>query len=175
MEQQKKKPYKRAVILITVWIVTVFMTGHCAWELRSNQYRSYAEQSLKDAVVSGINHIHGLIEDCETTGRDIPIEQIVYQCYRIDSQKQVLRNIYVKKNPGELSTSPSVWSLLGDAGCVIQEGTNNDLEKAFFENLNALCKEWLVAWQNEENKDFEYELIRLEESLQALVETVISS
>lgn len=57
---------------------------------------------------------------------------------------------------------------------MLQEESNNDLEKDFFEELDAICKEWLAVEQNEESRDFEYELIRLEGSLQALAETVIS-
>lgn len=42
MEQQKRPPRKRVMILIAVWLVTVLAAGMYAWHLRSNQYRSYA-------------------------------------------------------------------------------------------------------------------------------------
>ncbi len=175
MEQQSRTPRKRMMILIAVWLMSILVTGICIWQLRSIQYRSYAQQSLHDMVLGGTNQISRLIESSETTG-GIPLdtEPITYQLYAIDATRQVLRNIYVGDNPGELSTSPSVWLRCADAVYALQESGEKEFEKAFYQDLHGLCEDWVAkAEPYGEVKDFEYELAQLEESLQVLVESVM--
>lgn len=175
MEQQKRLPRKRVIVLVTVWLVTILVTGMYIWHLRSSQYRSYAQQSLHDIVLGGTNQIRRLIESSETTG-GIPLdtEPISYQLYAIDATRQVLRNIYVEEDPGGLSTSPSVWLRCADAVYVLERSADQDLAKTFYEGLHALCEGWVAkAEQYGAVPDFEYELAQLEESLQALTESVL--
>ena len=175
MKQQNRTPRKRAILLIAVWLVTVLAAGMYAWHLRSSQYRSYAQQSLHDVVLGGTNQIRRLIESSENTG-GIPLdtEPITYQFYAIDATRQVLRNIYVEEDPGGLSTSPSVWLRCADAVYALQESGETESEKAFYQDLHGLCEDWVAkAEQYGEVHDFEYELAQLEESLQALTESVL--
>ena len=146
------------------------MTGRCIWQLRSRQYRSYAEQSLKDVVVSGISLISPLTDHSEQTD-EAQLEQIAYQFYRIDAIRQVLRNIYVKDNPGQLSVPPSVWSRCGYAVHELEKSDESKAERSFLKDINALCKEWTaVLAKNQGTENFEYQLSQLEESLQKIME-----
>ncbi len=171
MKTQNRSKLNRTIILVVVWLVSVFVTGRCIWQLRSRQYRSYAEQSLKDVVVGGINQIHSLLDDHDPTDEELLLEQIAYQFYRIDAIRQVLRNIYVKDNPGQLSVPPSVWSRCGYAVHELEKSDESKAERSFLKDINALCKEWTAVFaENQGTESFEYQLSQLEESLQKILE-----
>ena len=170
MKTQNRSKLNRTIILVVVWLVSVFVTGRCIWQLRSRQYRSYAEQSLKDVVVSGISLISPLTDHSEQTD-EAQLEQIAYQFYRIDAIRQVLRNIYVKDNPGQLSVPPSVWSRCGNAVHELEKSDESKTEGSFLKDINALCKEWTAVFaENQGTENFEYQLSQLEESLQKILE-----
>ncbi len=99
----------------------------------------------------------------------MPLEQIAYQFYTIESTRRVLRNIYVKNNPGEISTGPSVWMICGDAVSIMQNNEEN-YDYTFLVELSILFMDWAIEFEHSQgNMNFEYELGQLEDSVQVIV------
>lgn len=168
----KKSALKRWLLVGIIWLVTILIAINCTWRSRSSQYRSYAEQSLKDIVEGAVLQIDRLINNDTQTDGAFPVRQIAYLFCNVESARRVLRNIYVREDPGGLSTSPSVWMQGGDAVYALQ---GSDAEKAFYEELSEICQDYSAVFEQSQGLgSFEYELTGLEEALQSLMESVKS-
>ncbi len=167
------KKWKWTILIGIIWIITIIVAWKSAWDIRGNQYRRCAAQSLKDAVLGSLIQTKTNIEADINNNEPISLEIIGYRFQEIDMLRQKMHNIYKKEDPGAVSTSPSVWMDCGGILLALYEKEELTNDQIFFlENLYRLCQTYVDVFSLEGQgmDEFEYYLRIFEEELESFLE-----
>lgn len=171
----RRLKWKRIILIGIIWVITIIAAWKCAWDIRGNQYRRYAAQSLKDTVLGSLVQTKANIEAGINNNELISLEVIGYRFQEVDMLRQKMYNIYKKEDPGAISTSPSVWM---DCGGILfalyeEEELTND-QVSFLKDLYYLCQTYVDIFSTEGQgiDEFDYYLPAFEEELDSLLQSM---
>lgn len=165
------KRWKWFVLVGIVFTITIIAVWKCAWDIRGDQYRRYAAQSLKDVILGSMVQIKNNVEINTNNGE--LLKGVGHRFQETDMLRQKLQNIYKEKDPGMISISPSVWMDCGAVLLILSDETKLTSDQvSFLEDLSDLCQTYVEVFSSEGQTidEFEYYLYELEEKLEVLLQ-----
>ncbi len=164
-----RKRWTVLVLALLIWAGSLLGCRAIARSRVREQYRSYARQALSTEVLSCLHLTDAAIDEALASGELVSCAEIARNFAVAAEMQRVLRNTYLRDEPGGISVSYGVW-LSCRARIEALAGAGAEEQAAFFRALGALCKEEKLSFDLPAGDDFEQKLTALEGKLAALLE-----